>query len=64
MKINLVNTTDKPEISNLFYFTLWMHISTIREHFPFLIQKKKKKKLPHQSFRYAFGQETVYLYST
>ena len=40
MKINLVNTTDKPEISNLFYFTLWMHISTIREHFPFLIQEE------------------------
>ena len=63
MKINLVNTTDKPEISNLFCFTLWMHISTIREHFPFLIQEEEKK-LPHQFFRYAFGQETVYLYST
>ena len=42
MKINLVNTTDKPEISNLFCFTLWMHISTIREHFPFLIQEEEK----------------------
>ena len=50
MKINLVNTTDKPEISNLLYFTLWMHISTIREHFPFPIQKKNNKKITTSIF--------------